>query len=144
MGYEPEISDGCQEGDEGCKNAAKDGDLMNASYGVWVHDQCEPFSMESVVGAVEYEAVGMNGEFNMENGSGSAIDADSMLLGAGIGAVVVLLVAALIMAVMKWRKNSAKGQVDEMSEAVDASNAAHVADDSSEVAKVDGVETVAV
>jgi len=99
--------------------------------------------MDSVDGAIEFEAVGMNGEFNASNDSGSAIDADSMMLGAGIGAVVVLLVAGLIMAVMKWKRNTAKVEVNEMSEVVDAPNVVHVEEDSAEVAKVEGTATPA-
>jgi len=123
-------------------------DLFPESYGVWVHDQCEPFAMEMVDDIIEYEAVGMTAEFNAPNegtqGSTAAIDSDSMLIGAGIGAVVMLLVVGLFAMIMKWRKSAAKGQESDMSKVVDAPNVVHVEDDSVEVAKVEGAATVEV
>jgi len=126
----------------------RDIDLFPESYAVWVHDQCEPFAMEMVDDIIEYEAVGMTAEFNAPNegtqGSSAAIDSDSMLIGAGIGAVVMLLVVGLFAMIMKWRKSAAKQQESEVSKVVDAPNVVHVEDDSAEVAKVEGTATVAV
>jgi len=110
--------------------------------GVWVRGQCEGVPMMS--SPIESEAVEMNGEFNMSNDSGSAIDTDSMLIGAGIGAVVMLLVVGLLAMIMKWRKTTAKGQESDLSKVVDAPNVVHVEDDSVEVAKVEGAATVEV
>jgi len=123
----------------------RDIDLFPESYGVWVHDQCEPFAMEMVDDIIEYEAVGMTAEFNAPNeDSTAAIDSDSMLIGAGIGAVVMLLVVGLFVMIMKWRKSAAKGHESDMSKVVDTPNVVHVEDDSAEVAKVEGTATVAV
>merc|ERR1711972_977597 len=123
----------------------RDIDLFPESYGVWVHDQCEPFAMEMVDDIIEYEAVGMTAEFNAPNEDSTAtIDSDSMLIGAGIGAVVMLLVVGLFAMIMKWRKSAAKGQESDMSKVVDAPNVVHVEDDSVEVAKVEGAATVEV
>merc|ERR1711972_254885 len=120
-------------------------DATTKSYGVWVYDQCEPFSMEMVDDVIEYEAFGMTAEFNASNESSTAaIDSDSMLIGAGIGAVAMLLVVGLFAMIMKWRKSAAKQQESEVSKVVDAPNVVHVEDDSVEVAKVEGTATVAV
>merc|ERR1712190_27446 len=100
------------------------------------------FTMDDII---EYEAVGMTAELNMSNESSTvAIDSKSMLIGAGIGAVVMLLVVGLFAMIMKWRKNTVKGQESEVSEVVDAPNVVHVEDDSVEVAKVEGAATVEV
>merc|ERR1719334_2643012 len=114
------------------------------SYAVWVHDQCEPltFTMDA---DMAYEAVAMTAEFNASNESSTAaIDSDSLLIGAGIGAVVMLLVVGLFAMIMKWRKTTAKGQESDMGQVVDAPNVVHVEDDSVEVAKVEGAATVEV
>jgi len=121
------------------------------SYGVWVRDQCEPFSMEMVHDIIEYEAVGMAAEFDASNESSTVvIDSDSMLIGAGIGAVVMLLVVGLFSVIMKWRKTTAKGQDIKVEDAVlrmEDDHAPNVVpvdddDDSAEVAKADGTATV--
>merc|ERR1711972_204097 len=123
----------------------RDIDLFPESYGVWVHDQCEPFSMFTADDIIEYEAFGMTAEFNASNESSTAaIDSDSLLIGAGIGAVAMLLVVGLFAMIMKWRKSAAKQQESEVSKVVDAPNVVHVEDDSAEVAKVEGTATVAV
>jgi len=123
----------------------RDVDLFSESYGVWVHDQCEPFSMFTADDIIEYEAFGMTAEFNASNESSTAaIDSDSLLIGAGIGAVAMLLVVGLFAMIMKWRKSAAKQQESEVSKVVDAPNVVHVEDDSAEVAKVEGTATVAV
>jgi len=120
-------------------------DFVAESYAVWVHDQCEPFSMFTADDIIEYEAVAMTAEFNASNeGTTAAIDSDSMLIGAGIGAVVMLLVVGLFAMIMKWRKNTAKGQESDMGQVVDAPNVVHVEDDSVEVAKAEGAATVEV
>jgi len=120
-------------------------DSATESYGVWVYDQCEPFSMFTADDIIEYEAVAMTAEFNASNESSTAaIDSDSMLIGAGIGAVVMLLVVGLFAMIMKWRKNTAKGQESDMGQVVDAPNVVHVEDDSAEVAKAEGAATVEV
>merc|ERR1719356_2132084 len=74
----------------------------------------------------------------------AAIDSDSMLIGAGIGVVVMLLVGGLFAMIMKWRKTTAKGQESDMGQVVDAPNVARVEDDSVEVAKEEGAATVEV
>ena len=116
------------------------------SYGVWVHDQCEPFSMEVADDIIDYEAVGMTEEFNATNESNS----DTVLIGAGIGAVVILLVVGLFAMIMKWRKTTAKGQESKVQDEVlrmedgSAPNVVPVEDDddSSEVANADGTANV--
>ena len=128
-------------------------DAATESHGVWVRDQCEPFSMFTMDDMIEYEAVEMSAEFNAsDENSTVAIDSDSMLIGAGIGAVVMLLVVGLFAVIMKWRKTTAKGQsnVSKADDAVlrmeddHAQNVVAVEDDddSAEVAKVDGTATV--
>ena len=120
-------------------------DFVSESYPVWVHDQCEPFTMYTANDIIEYEAVGMTAELNMsDESSTAAIDSDSILIGAGIGAVVMLLVVGLFAMIMKWRKSAAKGQENDMSKVVDAPNVVHVEDDSVEMAKVEGAATVEV
>merc|ERR1712040_23209 len=91
--------------------------------------------MKMVDDIIEYEAAAMTAEFNASNESSTAaIDSDSMLIGAGIGAVVMLLVVGLFAMIMKWRKNTVKGQESDMGKVVDAPNVVHVEDDSVEVA----------
>ena len=119
-----------------------DGNSTNSgASGFWADSHCEGVPL---ISPIEYEAVEMYGDFNLSNDSGSGIDTDSMMIGAGIGAVGMLLVVGLFAIIMKWRKTTAKGQESDMVQVVDAPNVVHVEDGSAEVAKEDGAATVEV